>query len=227
MSNLENKPSMQFLYGDRELRLVVGDLLTADVDVIVNSANTGLSHDEGLAALILEAAGNQLVKQSAQLIDEYGQIESGMAVYTDAGKLPYQAVIHAVGPTMGEGDEQHIIEQAVSRSLLLCETNDWHSIAFPAISTGLANVPVETCAQAFFRSITHFWDARQDSAVEKIIIYLTEDKFRSFFDAFREDAIQTPAEPKATPPAKEAVGHIVLNEEDLADIDDEIANWFK
>lgn len=218
---------MQFLYGDRELRLEIGDLLKAEVEVIVNPANGGLSHEGGLAAQILTAAGDELATQSTQLIQEYGRIESGMAVYTTAGHLPYKAIIHAVGPTMGEDDEQHKIEQAVLRSLLLCETNDWNSIAFPAIGTGFFNVPIETCAQAFFRSITHFWDARQESAVEKIIICLTEDKFRPFFNAFREDAINPPEEQNALKAPKEVVGYIVLNEEELADVDDEIADWFK
>ena len=227
MSNIESKTSMQFLYGDRELWVGINDLLTAEVEVIVNPTNSGLSHSGGLAAQILAAAGEELADQSAQLIQEYGSIESGMAVYTTAGHLSYKAIIHAVGPTMGEGDEQHKIEQAVSRSLLLCEANDWNSIAFPAISTGFSNVPIKTCAQAFFRSITHFWDARQESAVEKILICLTSENFRPFFDAFREDAIAKPAEQTTSSTPKEAVGHIVLNEEDLTDIDDEIADWFK
>jgi O-acetyl-ADP-ribose deacetylase (regulator of RNase III) len=227
LSSFENKTSMQFLYGDRELWMGVNNLLIAEVDVIVNPANSDLSHDGGLAAQILTAAGKKLADQSMQLIQEYESIESGMAVYTSAGHLPYKAVIHAVGPIMGEGDEQHKIEQAVSRSLLLCEANDWHSIAFPAISTGFFNVPIETCAQAFFRAITHFWDARQESAVEKILICLTNENFRTFFDAFREDAITEPTELTTSNTDEEAVGHVVLNEEDLADIDDEIAEWFK
>lgn len=227
MSSIDSKTSMQFLYGDRELWMGVNDLLTAEVEVIVNPTNTSLTRKGGLAEQILAAAGDELADQCAQLIREYETIESGMAVYTTAGHLPYKAVIHAVGPTMGEGDEQHKIEQAVSRSLLLCEANDWHSIAFPAISTGFFNVPIEICAQAFFRAITHFWDARQESAVERILICLTNDNFRSFFDAFREDAIAEPEEQTTPMTPKEAIGYIALNEEELTGIDDEIADWFK
>jgi O-acetyl-ADP-ribose deacetylase (regulator of RNase III) len=227
LSSIENKTSMQFLYGDRELWIGVNDLLTAEVEVIVNSASSDLSHSHGLAAQILTAAGKELADQSTQLIREYGCIDSGMAVYTSAGRLPYKAIIHAVGPSMGNGDEQHKIEQAVSRSLLLCEANDWHSIAFPPISTGFCSVPIEICAQAFFRSITHFWDARQESAVEKILICLTDQHFRTFFDAFREDALSEKSEQTTSNTTEEAIGHIILNEEELNDVDDEIADWFK
>lgn len=225
---MESKTSMQFLYGDRELWVGIHDLLTADVEVIVNPSNGKLSHTEGLAGKILAAAGENIEIQSRQLIQEYGEIDSGMAVFTEAGQLPYKAVIHAVGPRMGEGDEQHTIERAVSRSLLLCEANEWKSIAFPAISTGYSNVPIEICAQAFFRSITHFWDARYECAIEKIMVCLQQETFRPFFDAFREDAISTTEEQPAKVPESEAVGHIELDEAEIADLaDEDMADWFK
>ena len=229
MSSSENKTSMQFLYGDRELWVGIHDLLATQVEVIVNPSDSALSHAEDMAGTILAAAGKELEIQRRQLIQEYGQIESGMAVYTTAGQLPYKAVIHAVGPHMGEGDEQHKIEQAVSRSLLLCEANEWNSIAFPTLGTGFFNVPIEICAQAFFRSITHFWDARHETAVEKVMICLEQDTFRAFFDAFREDAITTAEEvPDITPQKEEAIGHIELDEAEIADLaDDEMADWFK
>lgn len=223
--------AMQFLYGDRELHIKVTDLLYAPVDVIVNPANSGLAHGGGIAAQILDAAGEVLDRESEQLIREYGEIETGMAVYTSAGRLPFKAVIHAVGPVMGTGDEQHKIEQAVLRSLLLCETNGWQAIAFPAISTGIFNVPIETCAQAFFRAITHFWDARSDCEVNKIMVCLTEKHFQPFFEAFREDAFeeQEPEKPAIQKEDKpEPVGHISLSEEDIAELEnDDISDWFK
>ncbi len=228
MSSSENKTSMQFLFGDRELWVGVHDLLTTQVDVIVNPSDSELSYIENLSGRILTAAGEDIEIQRKQLIQEYEQIDSGMAVYTTAGRLPYKAVIHAVVPSMGEGDEQHKIEQAVSRSLLLCEANEWSSIAFPVIDTEFFNIPIEIYARAFFRSITHFWDARHDSAVEKVMICLEEETFRPFFDAFREDAITTNEEHTVKTSTEESIGHIELDEEEIADLaDDDMADWFK
>jgi len=224
-----NKQPVQFLFGDRELLLGVYDLLMAPVDVIVNPANSGLSHDGGLAAQILAAAGDSLEEQSKQLIREYRQIDSGMAVYTEAGRLSYKAVIHAVGPTLGEGDEQYKIERAISRSLQLCEINNWCSIAFPAISTGHFNVPVQTCAQAVFRSITHFWDARHECVVEKIVLCLTERNYQVFLDAFHEDAIVPDLDSAKSKEDSEAlIGHIDLTDDDIRELEsDETDDWFK
>lgn len=229
------RQSMQFLFGDRELRISVSDLLTARVAVIVNSANPALTHDDGLSATILAAAGETLREQSAQLLREYGQIDSGMALYTSAGQLPFAAVIHAVGPQAGEEDGQRTIEQAVSRSLLLCEANAWNSIAFPALGSGRGGVSIETCARAFHRAITHFWDARSDCMVETIRLCLTGEQFRPFFAAFREEAT-VPQEPDRVPDAPagfvtgggEPTGEIELSEAEIADLESEdMADWFK
>jgi len=230
--------TMQFLFGDRELLLKVGDLLSAPTEVIVNPTNTGLSHGGGLAGQILHHAGDELQAESDQFIREHGELESGMAVYTTAGRLPYKAVIHAVGPKMGEGDEQFKIEQAVSRSLKLCEINEWQSIAFPAISTGIFSVPVETCARGFFRAITSFWDARMETSPEKIILCLKQEDFHYFFDAFRDEAIDdNTASPEDMVAAaafenndesEPETGYVDLSNEDLSGSDDdEVNDWFK
>ncbi len=224
---------MEFLFGDRVLQLQVSDILKAPVDVIVNPANGSLIHGGGLALKILNAAGDELEQQSKTLISEHGELESGMAVFTSAGKLPYQAVIHAVGPVMGEGAEQQKLESAFLRSLLLCETNDWSSIAFPAISTGVFRVPVEICARAGFKAITHFWDARSDCSLEKIVICLTSNNFDAFFKAFREESFDENSDTGITPrpaendSAEEKIGYIEIDEQQVSSDDDEINDWFK
>lgn len=229
-----SKQKMEFLFGDRALQLQVSDILKAPVDVIVNPANGSLMHGGGLALKILDAAGEELEQQSRTLIAEHGELESGMAVYTSAGNLPHKAVIHAVGPMMGEGNEQQKLEAAFSRSLLLCETNDWSSIAFPAISTGVFRVPVHTCAKASFKAITHFWDARNDCSLGKIIICLTENNFDDFFNAFREESFDENSETGITPvtakndSAEENIGYVEIDEKQIeTDGNDEINDWFK
>ena len=222
--------SMQFLYGDRELIMVSGDLLDVEVDVIVSPADCDLSHSHPMAMKISSAGGSIVTEQSSQLIKEYKSIESGMAVYTTAGQLPFDALVHAVSPVMGEGNEQHKIEQAISRSLLLCETNDWTSIAFPALGTAHFEIPITTCAQAYFRSITSFWDARFECSVDKIVLCLDEDELQPFFEAFRDDAIMTDevVNEEQCEERAESVGYVEISEEDLEAMEDpEIEDWFK
>jgi len=233
-----NAPSMQFLYGDRELRLVIGSVLEAPVEVVVNAADAMLSHGGTLARELQTRAGQALRRESVQLIREYGAIGAGMAVYSTAGELPFKAVIHAVGPALepsgseaGAEDGQREIEQAVSRSLQLCELNEWRSVAFPALGAEVFDVPIEVCARAYFRAITRFWDARHECPLEQVIVCLREAQFRPFFDAFREHGLDPDNAPAAGEDAADErpTGEIELSDRDIAALedDDEIDDWFK
>ena len=235
------KQTMQFLFGDRELVIKVADLLTSPVDVIVNPANGALSHGGGVAGQIAQQGGDVIQDESDLFIKEHGVLESGMVAFTSAGHLSYDAVIHAVGPKMGEGDEQRKIQLAVSRSLQLCDMHDWKSIAFPAISAGIFGVPIEISARAFFRAITSYWDARMDISPEKVIICLTEKNFHSFLHAFREESFVRDGGKDDTEnrkmdevlkknniDAEPSAGIVNLNEEDISLLDnDEMDDWFK
>lgn len=231
---------MQFLYADRELLIKVADLLVAPVDVIVNPANGGLSHGGGVAGLISRQGGPKIQDESDQFIKEHGLLESGMVAHTSAGELPFKAVIHAVGPRMGEGDEQVKIQQAISRTLKLCDMHEWQSVAFPAISAGIFGVPIEITARAFFHAISSFWDARLEADPEKIIICLTEEKFEPFMHAFREESLKQDfalkQQGESAPAGKVSlaedsepeVGIVTLDEQELASLqDDELNDWFK
>jgi len=218
---------MQFLYGDRELIVSPRDLLEAPVDVIVNSTDVDLLHSEGLSEQISQSAGLHLKQESELLIKEYGAIDTGMVVYTTAGDLPHKAILHVISPRQGDGAEQQTIELLVSRCLKLCEINDWSSIAFPAIGLGKSGVPLDKCAQGFFRSITHFWDARHECNVEKIELCITRNHFDAFFNAFREDAIITDEntiQPQVDS-SEDRIGYVDLTDSDVA-ASNEFDDWF-
>jgi O-acetyl-ADP-ribose deacetylase (regulator of RNase III) len=224
--------SMQFLYGDRELLIAVGDIMSSPVEVIVNSTDPDLLLEDSHGQRLVSTAGADMKTELTQLIRHYGKIEPGMVVYTTAGKLPFQAVIHTIDPHHQEGDEQLILEQSISRSLLLCETNDWRSIAFPAIGVAAGSITIEQCAQAFFRAITSFWDARHECVIEKINLCLDSEQLPLFFTAFRNDAIDPVVEDDGLVEAielteEETVGVIDLQEEDMDQSDEEVNSWFK
>lgn len=56
-------------------------------------------------------------------------------------------MIHAVGPRMGEGDEDRKLRDATLNSLKLADQHGLKSLAFPAISTGIFGFPLDRCAQ--------------------------------------------------------------------------------
>ena len=106
------------LEGGRSLLLVVGDLLAEPVDAIVNAANSRLAHGGGVAAAISRAAGQALDDESRAHVLEHGPIPTGEAVVTTAGRLELEGVIHAVGPRLGDGDEEEKLTQAIANAHL-------------------------------------------------------------------------------------------------------------
>ena len=66
-------------------------------------------------------------------------------------------MIHTVGPVWEGGDasEDELLARSCQRSLALAQEHDVRSIAFPSISTGVYEFPVERAAQLpFVRSLT-------------------------------------------------------------------------
>jgi len=187
------KKSASYLFGNRELIILVGDILSSSTDVIVNPANTGLSHGGGLAGQISLAAGESLQQECNEIIKTYGMLDTSEAVFTHAGLLPFKAIIHAVGPRMGEGSEQQYIEEAVTNCLKICDDHQWKSIALPAISTGIFSVPLHYCALAFYQAINNYWSIHTDSHINQIMVYLGEQHFNDFSAVFESQINQDEA----------------------------------
>jgi O-acetyl-ADP-ribose deacetylase (regulator of RNase III) len=119
------------LDNNKILRLVKGDITERDVDVIVNAANSYLKHGGGVAAAIVRKGGAIIQKESDKIVVG-GFVPVGSAVITTAGKLPCKAVIHTVGPSMGEGNEDNKLLRAVQTSLALAAEKGFKSISMPA-----------------------------------------------------------------------------------------------
>ena len=135
-------------YGNLHFCARTGDLLQATTDVIVNPANVYLAHGGGLARQILMSAGPALNQASRTYIAEHGPLETGEAVFTTAGKLPFRAVIHVAGPRQGDGNEEAMLTLAMHNVFRLMIDQGWQSVALPAISTGIFGVPIATFARA-------------------------------------------------------------------------------
>jgi len=140
------------LIGKCELRLIQGDLTGLAVDAIVNAANAALILGGGVAGAIREKGGPAIQKECDQL----GGTFVGGAVLTGAGNLPARYVIHAVGPRMGEGDEDLKLRNATWNSLRLAKEKNLRSIAFPAVSTGIFAFPVKRCAEIMLDTTCEF-----------------------------------------------------------------------
>ncbi|GAH60651.1 unnamed protein product [marine sediment metagenome] len=125
------------------IKIVQGDITDLGTDVIVNAANAQLILGGGVAGAIRRKGGPKIQEEC----NEIGGTFIGGAVITTGGNLKAKRVIHAVGPRMGEGDEDSKLTNAVLNSLKLMDEHDLKTITFPAISTGIFGYPIDRCAK--------------------------------------------------------------------------------
>lgn len=167
---------------NKTLRLVKGNITERDVDVIVNAANSYLKHGGGVAGAILRNGGKIIQEES----DMIGFVPVGSAAITTAGRLPCRAVIHAVGPRMGEGNEDSKLRSAVLSSLRLAAEKGFKSISMPAISSGIFGFPKDRCAKILIEESKRFLKENPDTSIETIEFCIfddeTLDNFKREFD---------------------------------------------
>ncbi|MEJ2084980.1 MAG: macro domain-containing protein [Acidobacteriota bacterium] len=161
-----------------QLVLIEADITELDVDAIVNPANEDLKLGSGVAGAIRTKGGESIQKEC----DRIGGTPVGTAVITGAGDLPQKHVIHAVGPRMGEGEEDRKLASAVRSSLALADRHDLKSIAIPAISTGNFGFPVNRCARVTLTEIHRYLQG--GTKLERVEVCLFD---KETFSKFRQE----------------------------------------
>lgn len=135
---------------DQRLHIITGDITTLDVDAIVNAANHSLLGGGGVDGAIHRAAGPQLKAACQRLRDSDWPdgLPVGQVALTDGFQLPARHVIHTVGPVYDKNeDKSGLLADCYRRALALAAEYSLHSIAFPAISTGVFGYPSEEAAK--------------------------------------------------------------------------------
>lgn len=152
-----------------QLDLVEGDITELDVDAIVNAANENLQLGTGVAGAIRDRGGPSIQEEC----DRIGGTPVGTAVLTTGGKLKAKHVIHAVGPQMGEGEEDRKLQSAIRASLALADRHGLKSIAMPAISSGSFGFPLDRCARILLTEVYRYLQG--GTKIERVVISLIDD----------------------------------------------------
>jgi O-acetyl-ADP-ribose deacetylase len=150
----------------RVLELVEGDITEMETDAIVNAANARLVLGGGVAGAIRRKGGPAIQAEC----DRIGGTFVGGAVITTGGNLKARHVIHAVGPQMGEGNEDEKLRNATLNSLKVADENGLRSIALPAISTGIFGFPIQRCAEIMLQTTIEYLQG--NTGLERVVFCL-------------------------------------------------------
>lgn len=161
-----------------QLELVEGDITSQEVEAIVNAANEQLQLGSGVAGAIRQKGGVSIQEECNRI----GGTPVGTAVMTGAGNLKAKQVIHAVGPRMGEGDEDKKLASAVRAALALADRRGLKSIAIPAISTGNFGFPVDRAARIMLTEIHRYLQG--GTKLDRVVLCLWGDEA---FQAFKRE----------------------------------------
>ena len=159
------------------IRLVSADLTERDVDAIVNAANSRLQHGGGVAGGIVRKGGRVIQDES----DKIGFVPVGAAAMTTGGKLKARYVIHAVGPRMGEGDEDDKLKRAIGSVLALAAGEKLKSISVPAISAGIFGFPKDRCAKILVGETAAFIKNNPSVSLELIEFCIFDQEAYGYF----------------------------------------------
>lgn len=169
MSETKAQNRIVITMNNSTLELVEGDITELDVEAIVNPSNEQLVLGEGVAGVIKKKGGPSIQEECRRI----GSTPTGTAVITGAGKMKFKHIIHAVGPRMGEGDEDRKLASAVRSSLALADRHGLKSLAIPAISTGNFGFPLERCARILLTEVHRYLQG--GTKLQRVLVVLYDE----------------------------------------------------
>lgn len=91
-------------------------------------------------------------------------------------------IIHTVGPVYKEGDPkcEKLLCKCYYNSLELAKQHDIHSIAFPAISTGVYGYPAEEAAAVALRAVSEWLSENDDYGMAVIMSCFSERMYETY-----------------------------------------------
>jgi O-acetyl-ADP-ribose deacetylase (regulator of RNase III) len=171
--------------GNSVLELVEGDITEMQTDAVVNAANAQLILGGGVAGAIRRKGGPTIQQECNKI----GGTFVGGALITTGGNLKAKYVIHAVGPRMGEGDEDQKLKNATLNSLKVADENNLKSVSLPAISTGVFGFPIQRCAEIMLKTTVDY--LKGQTGLEKVVFCLFgQDAYQVFENQLNQETAE-------------------------------------
>ncbi|WP_217166260.1 O-acetyl-ADP-ribose deacetylase [Streptomyces sp. AC512_CC834] len=163
------------------ITLVQGDITRESADAIVNAANSSLLGGGGVDGAIHRRGGPSILAECRRLrAGHLGKgLPTGRAVATTAGDLDARWVIHTVGPVHSTTEDRSaLLASCYRQSLRVADELGAHTVAFPAISTGVFHWPLDDAARIAVETVR-----ATDTSVTEARFVLFDDRAYEAFAA--------------------------------------------
>lgn len=157
------------------------NIVNINTQVIVNAANEDLLPGSGVCGAIHKASGPELAEECREI----GSCRTGESVITDGYNLK-KKVIHTVGPIYWKEKERAplLLRSCYYSSLYLADINNFESIAFPAISTGVYGYPVEEAAKIAVETVNSYTPKNR---LKEVVFSCFSEKDLSIYNELLKD----------------------------------------
>ncbi|XP_047450366.1 protein mono-ADP-ribosyltransferase PARP14-like [Mugil cephalus] len=154
-----------------KLQMVQGDIINAGTDVIVNTTNFS-DNNAGVSKAILTAAGPTIQAELAKI-----GTPVDLMCTTGPGLLGCREIIHA-------NFKQDTIRDKCKKILKQCEGKGYHSVAFPAIGTGMGGMDSTAACKAMLDGMASAICKLKPNSLALIRIVIVQ---QPVFKAFRTE----------------------------------------
>ena len=167
---MDREPRLEI--GETVIGIEKGDITDCKVDAIVNPANTDLKLGAGVAGAIAKRGGSTVQREC----DDFAPIELGKAARTRGGLLPAKFVLHAAVMEPGLKTDTGIIADATKSALAKAEEVGLKRVAFPAMGTGVGNIPYAEAAEAMLGATIEYLNNREAIRIFEVTYVLFNDE---------------------------------------------------
>ncbi|NXL63108.1 PAR14 polymerase, partial [Chordeiles acutipennis] len=157
--------------GSIVFKVAAGDITKEEGDVIVNVTNPTFSLRTGVSGAILNGGGKAVEDECAQL----ASLPNKGYITTQAGNLPCKKIIHFVA--------HEDIKMLVSEVLQECESQQYTSVAFPAIGTGEAGRDPAVVADNMIDAVADFAKSNSAPSLKTVKVVIFQPHLLSVFHA--------------------------------------------
>lgn len=167
--------------GNTNVTISEGDMTAIKADAYIVPEFQGGASYGGVGGAVANAGGNRGLGHYQKYVDDNGKQKYGTVISTPSGGGNAAVLLHAVTVGSGEENEFAVVQDAVFNALTVAKEQGLHSLAMPALGTGIiGDLEDDQSAKAMLSAVEEFSKAAGDPMNINIVIFRSPRAYRAF-----------------------------------------------